>query len=346
MGDCGHGESVGGLGSAASEIARIRAALAEDDDKQGPTIALSRNRTVGRNDDDHDPENHADHKPHESAKRRIGEAVVLALYFLYDGYAWWPESHSKALLLGTVGVSVILWIELPWRWWAISTAGMGIVALGLNFIVGPVRIQEAQLTFKLLPADEPTPKTGCDPSLGKQPYWSFIVVGAVGQAPTESPPKDATIVALGSNGLVLTGDKRTPIIGVGECKSLMSVQKTSDSISVDASIYDTEGKLEAQIHDNTLTTLNTSDLHISQNGDLSSLIASDGIGERLWVRFLNPHAVKIRGIFICPGSNGVTWITDEASRFFPKNAPVVAYEWGNQCGTDVPYTPPTNAAPK
>jgi hypothetical protein len=292
------------------------------------------------------PENEGHNGMTPEKKRHVGEVVILLLYFIIDAYFLWPETHLAALLAAGAGISAVLFMELPTRRWLVSSGVVIAVFGAIFFVAGPVAIQEAQITFKLLPTNEPTPKTGCDPGLGKPPYWSFIMLSAVGQAPTESPPNDATIVALGSNGIILTGDKRTPIIGVGECKSLMSVQKTSDSISVNASIYDAEGKLEAQIHDNTLTTLNTSDLHISQNGDLSSLIASDSIGERLWVRFLNPHAVKIRGIFICPGSNGVTWITDEASRFFPKNAPIVAYEWGNQCGTDVPYTPPTNAPPK
>jgi hypothetical protein len=45
---------------------------------------------------------------------------------------------------------------------------------------------------------------------------------------------------------------------------------------------------------------------------MSLLVIKDDSGERLWVRFLNPRAVRVRGEFICPQKAATIFITDKS----------------------------------
>jgi hypothetical protein len=278
-----------------------------------------------------------DHSKH-SIGARIGEFLILGLYLVIDAVEIWPHHPVLALVASPIGTIALLLIfgGISTKSIAITGVAASAMCVVIYFAVPADRVQETQITFKLLPSDEATPDTGCSPSASPKdrPYQGVTMFYLVGERPKEGPPKDATIVALGNNGIILTGDKRVPILGVDECKSLISVQRTPDGISINVNIYDRDGKLAARIQDNVLTALNANELQISQEGSLNTIVARDGIGERLWVRYLNAHALKIRGIFICLGGNGVIQVTDKGSMLSTKKVPEMGMEWGNQCTTD------------
>jgi hypothetical protein len=293
-----------------------------------------------------DTEHHASENPEKPPENHHGRSIpfrfaefgLYSIFVLGEIHAFWEHHRAFSLFLALAGFVFLLIIDggFSVKTGVILTAAATTVCVIVYFAVPPDRVQETQITFKLLPSDEATPDTGCNPSANPDdaPFQGLTMFSLVGKRPKEGPPGDATIVALGNNGIILTGDKRVPILGVDECKSLMSVQRVPDGISINVNIYDREGKLEARIQDNVLTALNASDLQISQEGSLNTIVARDSIGERLWVRYLNVHALKIRGIFICPGGNGGIQVTDKGSRLFDKKVPDVGMEWGNQCTTD------------
>jgi hypothetical protein len=211
-----------------------------------------------------------------SIGKRVGEFMILALYLTVDGVEIWHRSHFWALLLAFLGLLALMLLDGGFsKRQYISILGIALISCIALYSIAPVEIApEAQVTFKLLPGDEPTPDTGCNPSEAPkdQPFQGLTMFGFAGQRPKEGPPKDATIIALGNNGIILTGDKRVPVIGVDECKSLMSVQRSSEGISINASIYTQSGKLTAQIQNNVLTAINPSILKISQEGTLKQLL--------------------------------------------------------------------------
>jgi hypothetical protein len=293
-----------------------------------------------------DAEHHAGKNPEKPPEDQhahsiaydVAEFLLYSIFVFGDVHFLWESHRALSLAIAVVGFWCLLIINrrLSTKYIAIWTAAATAVCVIIYFAVPPEHVQETQITFKLLPSDEAMPDTGCNPSMAEadRPYQGLTMFGMVGERPKEGPPKDATIVAIGNNGIILTGDKRVSILGVDECRSLMSVQRTPDGISINVNIYDRKGKLTARIQDNVLTALNADDLKISQEGSLNTIVARDSIGERLWVRYLNAHALKVRGIFICTGGNGIIQVTDKGSMLSTKKVPNMGMEWGNQCSTD------------
>jgi len=60
-------------------------------------------------------------------QRRIGEALVLALYFVFEFPAAYQEDHERAFAQVFFGVCCVLLIELTLRIWAVTSA--------LNFVL-------------------------------------------------------------------------------------------------------------------------------------------------------------------------------------------------------------------
>lgn len=71
-------------------------------------------------------------------KRRIGEAVALALYFILDALEIWLTWHGIALLAAAVGISVV------------SGVGIGlsfIAAARLDAVVIHVDVERAAIAY-------------------------------------------------------------------------------------------------------------------------------------------------------------------------------------------------------
>ena len=74
------------------------------------------------------------------------------------------------------------------------------------------------------------------------------------QRPKEARLKDAILVTLGSNGIIVTKTEKVAVVQIADC-NLLSIQKTSNGLLVNASVFDLQGKLEAFIRDNAFTAI-------------------------------------------------------------------------------------------
>ena len=118
-----------------------------------------------------------------------------------------------------------------------------------------------------------------------------------GERPKEPPPKGAVVVALGSNGIIVTKDEKVPIIKLDECV-LLAIQRTPSGLLVDASVYDVDGKVLARIDNNAFQGLEGENSQTRREGDLSTLIVRHQQAERLWVHYANKAAIQIPGAYL------------------------------------------------
>jgi len=256
---------------------------------------------------DNDSQKVADHKNSKQPEHRdlyhyvyvfggsVGVGVVDFVFI-------WPDHHLLALLIAAAWFSPIAIFELrdfrpEWRVTVPVFLFMG--ALIANFIIDALTpLPERIITGTLQPASDPRPQTGCDP-MGPDAYWSpfggFIRFKV--QRHKEPPPADAIVVTLGSNGIIVTKNEKVPIVQIADC-TLLSIQKTSNGLLVNASVFDLQGKLEAFIRDNAFTAIERGTFP-PQPGDLSTMEVRDQNIERHWENFGNQKTVKEGGIFFC-----------------------------------------------
>lgn len=247
---------------------------------------------------------HKNHKKHEKLYHWVYVFGVSIVFVLIDFVFLWPENHFFALMALAAIASLTAIYELTVLGFSALWVTGVVVALfavtgGIYFAVGPNLPEESVRSGWLVPANDPTPITGCNPAAKGAPILQFgpLGMGAI-KKPTIVIPKDAAIVDVGSNGVILTkSDKAEPLIRVGEC-TLLSMQKTEDGILINSSVYDCSNKLIGNIKNNNFEGFENTHSHIEQGGNLSTLVIRDDSREQLWVRFLNPRAFQIRGKFI------------------------------------------------
>lgn len=149
---------------------------------------------------------------------------------------------------------------------------------------------------KLIASELPSPGNPCV-KLGKE----------IGVQP---PSEDAVFLFVGSN--VAYSQKRghwTVILDRGHV--LLSADLDDKGLSVSTQLYDQQGTLQATVDKNEVDALSP-DICVKRP-DLSTLIVSDRSTneERLYVRYLNPKAIELRGLFGYPSVPPVA-ITKEA----------------------------------
>jgi hypothetical protein len=118
------------------------------------------------------------------------------------------------------------------------------------------------------------------------------------------------VIVIGGNGYWSTGNKITVLQSEPSCAEF-SLAKSKEGILINTDIFDDSWNPAGHITDNVFTVIRGDNSYSERRGDLSTLAVYDGAGtERLYVRYLNPSAIKIRGIFSCPPDKRVT-ITDD-----------------------------------
>jgi len=104
-------------------------------------------------------------------QRRIAEAVVLALYFVFEFPAAYQESRERAFVQVFCGVCAVLLIELTLKIWAITSALNFVLLAGAYLYLGPTpqpRPPKPTIGW-LQPANEPTPDNQCTGFLANPP---------------------------------------------------------------------------------------------------------------------------------------------------------------------------------
>jgi hypothetical protein len=282
-----------------------------------------------------------------SNRKRLGEFLILLIYLIIEGYGlWdisWPIAHFWALFAGVAGFVALLFMDGGLTGSQISIYTVIAIAgcVMIYFVAPPANKTETTVSGSLEPADDPTPRTGCDPSDNPtdQGYWG-VVGGFIHfpiARPKNPPPQNATIVALATDGIIVTKNEKVPVLEIPRC-TLLSIENAPNGLLIDAKVYDTSGKLIASVADNNFTAVEGANSHVTREGDLSTLIIRDAtFGERLWVHFANRHAVEVRGIFMCPREMAnVIVVTKDIFRDYPTAAMIMNNVLVNACTVDAP----------
>lgn len=243
---------------------------------------------MGSQDAEEDSEQHPQEKSGQiispRVRRRIGEAAVLALFFIADAIGVWPESHGTALLIGAVGTCAVLFIELPLGPWLISSFVVGLATTGFYWSIGPISRPDVEVIGTLQPGSQPDPPNDC---------------------PKEQELGTAWRITFGTSTIQFNDPAEVPLIAVGDCR-LVFIKPENGGLSVTANLFDAAGNLIASIKNNEFHALSGSRASVERDHDLSKLIVKDGAGaEILFVQYVNKRTVHVRGIFACPGHTPV-----------------------------------------
>lgn len=154
-------------------------------------------------------------------------------------------------------------------------------------------ISETQISGTLEPDSEPTPQNPCS-GMGVRRFDGL----------------SNTLVLLGDNAVSRGDDGEFTALAVGQCP-VVAFKKTGDHLVPDISLYDEAGRLISRIRDGKIDGINSQEIKIDRDGDLSSLrVIYRATGkEILFVHYLNLNTVRVRGMFGCPGHR-VIQITD------------------------------------
>jgi hypothetical protein len=131
-----------------------------------------------------------------------------------------------------------------------------------------------------------------------------------GRRPTNGDP---AFIFFGSNAGAVPAQELVDIIGVDKGPTLVQGNFASDgSLSLNAAIYNSQGVFLAEIKsDNPHAVGNV----CIKRPDLSTFIVQDfHKNELLYVRYLNPHAIEVRGLFAYPMMNSLR-VTSNAVTF-------------------------------
>jgi hypothetical protein len=237
-------------------------------------------------------------------QRHFFEIALCFVFLAYDVIEWWPKSHFWSLLSAIVLLSFFALIEMPRRFGVASTIVLVISGSIGYFLAGPIPpppLPPPQIGW-LQPANEATPTTSCDniPAQFKAAGSALVIVGDTGFIPP-NPFQDWTAIEL------------------GQCYPL-TLHRDENGISVSADVYSTTGEPLGQIRNNRYNISGANNLIVERTGDLSSLVVHDEQGhELLFVRYVNPNTIRIRGIFTCPSPRLETVTATNTSLTIPGN---------------------------
>lgn len=233
-------------------------------------------------------------------RKRLAEAAVLALYFIFEAHNVWPENHGWALFSGAFGTCVVLLAELPIKPWLLASFCIAVASAAIYIIVGPSRIPDVEVVGSIQAGNEHDTDAPCFPS--EVPHGSMKLL-------------------LGTNTYYRLGLGVMTLIKMGtepDVCNAFAIERTTGGIQIEARIFDRTGKkLVATISKNELgknefRALEGGSSHIDRNGDLSTLIVRDGDGNELaYVRYMNPTTIHARGIFGFAGYTPIPVRDDE-----------------------------------
>lgn len=240
---------------------------------------------------DSEANNQAEHERGEKIRKRIGEALILLIYLLFDFRDEWPKSHALALIAGVIGICAIALMEMTWRRWSIFAIAATVIA-AIVFAAAPAEVpEETAYHGWLLPAADPFPDDNtCTPKGTKQNI-------------------DWVDVLLSRGGVVTHADNLT-VLQIGE-RPVIRMERSQRGLSVDVDMVNASGALVARIEKNEWHAT-PSQIAYTVRPDRSTLAVYDLNGrELLWLRYMNRTAVKIRGLFYNPGHETPVTITDK-----------------------------------
>jgi hypothetical protein len=247
-------------------------------------------------------------KSESDYRQIIFTALFELVWFSGDVAFWWNESHIIFLWWGVLGLVVAILRHIPSLRIALSASILLILlACIMQPYLPPMPKHETSTHGWLIPANDPIPPNACDKSM-------------------PSIPKDALLILFGDSATVLghleNRDKKLPplsIVTIADC-SVLSIEKGPKGISVNADIFAEDGNLAARIKHNEFHLVQNEISYSERDEDDPSRIAvydRDG-NELLWVRYVNPQALEVRGVFRCRKSQPVIATKDKVIRSGPR----------------------------
>jgi hypothetical protein len=216
--------------------------------------------------------------------------TALLMWAFFSGSS--VLSLGIAAVLGVVNaLALLLAYEL-----SIRDVAPGWIAGGLFVLIGTSLVSYSLWlatrppvpTGPLLPAHEPTPRASCVERLGKSDL----------------------VMAFGTNRAVGTGPGPFEPIMVDDCM-VMALRRVGRGLMVKAFFYDWNDDVAFSVNDNVYEP--TMPLQLRPfRADPHTIVVLDRFDkEVLYVRYLNPNAVRIRGRFLC-GEKPQAIIQDDA----------------------------------
>lgn len=215
--------------------------------------------------------------------RRIAEMVLYGVFIFVDAHEIWPESHTLAVLLFIAATIALLLLQVPVKPAMISSACVVVAGIAFLLIVGRA-VPKPHIGW-LQPGSDPTTK-----------------------CINPDSPDDANKVAviLGDTGFrTAKGTAIYPVVA-NVCQFL-KLKITDNGLSLDANIFDINGAPIGTIRNNGFKIAGEDKFKFEETGDLTTVIVHDlKNNEILYVRWLNPKAIRVRGIFTCDKPEAVT----------------------------------------
>jgi len=228
--------------------------------------------------------------------RHYVEVAVLVGYIIFDGYGVFPTNH----FIGIFSVVLLVWILLfpemvVWRWITFIIVS-AVLSTSLYIYLGPTPPAPPLIGW-LQPANDPTPDNGCGPSIDP----------------------DSVLLIVGGSGFVLSPRfSHVNAVTLGSCKTI-TMTLGDNGLSLSSDLYDNAGLPIGTLIDNRYTVNANAKLITQVSSDLSTLVIhSDDGDELLYVRYLNPKSIIIRGILSCP-----------SPRLLSVKITNTAVKWGN-----------------
>jgi hypothetical protein len=185
-----------------------------------------------------------------------------------------PVVLAVATVFGVLVVYELYIRDVPQGW--VLAALLAILSASLGGYGFWLHLQPPTPTGPLQPANDPSPENNCP----------------------DKPGLRDLLVAFGTDRVVAQGDGPVTPITVADCPAL-SLKRGKGGLMVNASFYDWNNDIAFRIEDNVYEPFAPLQLY-SWRPDPSTLIVLDRFEkEVLYVRYLNPHAVRIRGRFLC-----------------------------------------------
>ena len=205
-------------------------------------------------------------------------ATALALWALQVGSYSVPVTMQAALLVATV-LAVLLLYEFAIRdapgSWTVGVSGGVFVSIIGAYTIWHA-LQPPPPTGPLKPAGEPSPRLSCSIKPG---------------------PRDL-VMAFGTDAMIGHGDGPFTPIKVASCP-VLKFQRTPQGLSFKDIAYDYDGDIAFMIKDGVYEPQFILDLKILRP-DPSTFILLDRYNQEvIYLRYLNPNAVRIRGRFLC-----------------------------------------------
>jgi hypothetical protein len=210
------------------------------------------------------------------------ELFLTVLFLIFDFYFGWQYSHLVTWILATVAIAGSIVIVLPYPHGLVTGLVALIIGIATLYVLPAMEPSETETHGWIVPANDPSPPNPCE-------GWARFPI----------PPK-AIVVYLGSNsGWTTSGQTILQVHG----RSLISYERNNKGeITFSGDIFDETGNLVAHIERGEFHLVQSAMSYDKRSEDRSTLAEYDRQGhEVLYLRFLNPRAILVRGIFRAPG---------------------------------------------